>query len=101
MTRLGLYTRFTTSEGQRDRVTELLLRGATLMETAAGCQLYLVNVSPDEPDTIWVTEVWDSQEHHRASLFIEGVPDVIARAMPLLAARPEQIRLTPIGGKGL
>ncbi len=101
MTKLGLYTKFTARAGQRKRLVERLLSAATLMENATGCELYIVNTSPDQADTVWVTEVWDSEEHHRASLSIEGVPALIENTMPLLASPPEQIRVTPIGGKGL
>jgi quinol monooxygenase YgiN len=101
MTRLGLYTKFTVHPGQRDRLVETLLGGAAHMDHVAGCELYIVNESSEHPDMVWVTEVWDSEEQHRASLSLEGVPELIQQTMPLLAGPPEQIRVMPLGGKGL
>jgi quinol monooxygenase YgiN len=98
---LGLYTKFTTQTGQRDRLVDRLLRAAQLMEQAPGCTLYLVNTSPDDPAAVWVTEVWASEEQHCDSLSLSGVPALIQETLPLLALPPEQIRLAPVGGKGL
>ncbi|GAC1641913.1 MAG: antibiotic biosynthesis monooxygenase [Chloroflexota bacterium] len=101
MSKLALYTKFSAHPGQRDRLVEQLLGAARLMDSAPGCALYIVNTSPDDAGTVWVTEVWESPQQHRDSLSIEGVPSLIEQTMPLLAAAPEQIRLTPVGGKGL
>ncbi len=48
-----------------------------------------------------VTEIWDSEEEHSASLSIEGVKELISEALPLLADPPEQIKLDVLGGKGI
>jgi quinol monooxygenase YgiN len=101
MTRLGLYTKFTVHPDQRDRFVKILLGGATHMDNVAGCELYIVNETSEHPDIVWVTEVWDSEDQHQASLSLEGVPELIKQSMPLLAGPPEQIRVTPLGGKGL
>jgi quinol monooxygenase YgiN len=60
----------------------------------AGCELYIINRSPSEPDVIWVTELWSSPETIDAALAIEQAK---AR-MPLvqeLVAGTERIELTP------
>lgn len=100
MARLGLYTRFNAKPGERARLVEQLLHAAGLAEGAPGCVIYIVNTGVEE-DSVWVTEIWRSEEDHRASLAGEGVPDLIQETLPLLAGAPEQIRLVPIGGKGL
>src|SRR5690349_7863236 len=100
MARLGLYTCFKAQAGQRNRLVEQLLRAASLVQNAPGCELYIVNTGADD-DSVWVTEIWASEEEHRASLAAEGAPELIQQTLPLLAGAPEQIRLTPIGGKGL
>ena len=78
-----------------------LLRAAAGVEQLDGCGLYVVNTSLSEPDVVWVTEMWDSEEEHRVSLSLPGMPELIQETLPLLAGPPEQIRLTPLGGKGL
>jgi quinol monooxygenase YgiN len=96
-----MYNKFVAHHGQRERLVEQLLIAAKLMENAAGCQLYIVNTSPSEADAVWVTEVWESEERHRASLSVEDAAELIQETMPLIAAPPESIRVVPVGGKGL
>jgi quinol monooxygenase YgiN len=99
--RVGLYVKFTARPGQRDALVEQLLHAAKLVASAPGCEAWIVNTSPSEADTVWVTEVWRSMADHDASLAGEEVRATIARAMPLLAGPPERIDVLPVGGKGL
>lgn len=46
-------------------------------------------------------EVWQDVEEHRASLELDAVQQLIARARPIIAAMGERFELEPIGGKGL
>ncbi len=78
-----------------------LLKVAESMRGAPCCELYVVNLSADEPDTVWVTEVWaDEAASDRAlsgDLGEAGIGEVIG----LLAGPPELVDLTPLGGPGL
>jgi quinol monooxygenase YgiN len=49
-----------------------------------GCRLYLVAVDETDPDAVWVTEVWESEDAHTASLQLDRVKEQITRAMPIL-----------------
>ncbi len=100
MSTYGCYVKFTAQPGQRNALVEHLLSAAALVEKAAGCELYLINTSPIEPESVWVTEVWRSQEEHNASLAIEGAQAAIKQVLPLLAGPPEKIDVLPVGGKG-
>jgi quinol monooxygenase YgiN len=101
MSSYGCYVKFTARPGQRDVLVEHLLGAAVQAETTAGCQLYLINTSPTEPASVWVTEVWASQDEHDASLRSEEARAAIAHVLPLLAGSPDKIDLVPVGGKGL
>lgn len=101
MERFGMYGKIVAKEGQRDELVKLLLEAARLVSPLPGCEIYIVNVSPSEPDAIWVTEVWSSEADHDASLKHENVKALIARARPLIAGGSAPIRLVPVGGKGL
>ena len=101
MSAYGCYVKFTARPGQRDALVQHLLSAAALVEKAAGYEVYLINTSPTEPESVWVTEVWRSQEEHDASLTIESVQAKIKQVLPLLAGSPEKIDLLPVGGKGL
>ncbi len=100
MSKFGLYGKIIAQPGQRDALVEVLLEAAAVLETPAGCELYIINVSPTEPETIWVTEVWESKEDHAASLQLDAVKQIIQRGRPLIAGG-ERIEVVPVGGKGL
>jgi quinol monooxygenase YgiN len=100
MSKFGLYGKITTQPGQRDALVAILLEAAATLPDAPGCELYIVNLSPTEPDAVWVTEVWESAEAHAASLTRPDIRAIIERGRPLIAGG-ERIEVTPIGGKGL
>lgn len=100
MSKFGLYGKIIAQSGQREALVKILLEAAAVLETPVGCELYIINVSPTEPDTIWVTEVWESKEHHAASLQLDAVKQVIQRGRPLIAGG-DRIEVIPVGGKGL
>lgn len=69
--------------GCRDELVAILTRPNSDLADA-GCLSYEVGVNDDEPDTVFVTELWESAEAHRASLELASVRAAIAEAMPLL-----------------
>lgn len=98
----GMFGKLTARPGARDALRDLLLEAADGVGQVTGARLYVVNTSPDDPDSVWVYEAWDSAEAHAASLQLEETRALIARGMPLLAGPPEGgTPLTPVGGLGL
>lgn len=88
--------------GNGDNLASILLEAAQLVSTAKGCHLYLVSRDTKEAEAVWVTEVWDSKEDHDNSLKVEGVRELIGRAMPLLDGMPEKGQeLEVLGGAGI
>jgi quinol monooxygenase YgiN len=87
--------------GQGDALLALLLQAADLVATAPGCEVWIVNRVPDDPDAVWITEVWRSEADHAASLTVEAVREIITLARPLIAGMGERFILEPVGGKGL
>ena len=65
-----------------------------------GCRSYVVAADPSDPDALWVTEVWDSPESHKASLSLPAVQAAIARGKPLIAGFGERFETQPLGGVG-
>ncbi len=98
--RYGLFVKLVAKPGQRDAVVALLLRGVEEMREI-GCELYVVNTSPDHPDAIYVMEVWTSKDAHHGSLELPAVKQAIAEAMPLLTGEFESTQLDVAGGLGL
>lgn len=97
----GLFGKLTAHEGKRDELAQNLLRAADLMKAVPGCLLYVVNTSEAEPNAVYVSELWQDEAAHGASLSMPGVRDLILQTMPLVAEKPEGTRVRPIGGKGL
>lgn len=94
----GLIGSFKAQPGQRDALLAILLEN---VGTMPGCHSYVVAEDPEDADAIWITEVWDSAESHRASLGLPGVRDAIARAKPLIAGFGQHTQTRPVGGHGL
>jgi quinol monooxygenase YgiN len=94
----GLIGKITAVEGQRDALIALMLEGTSAMP---GCLSYIVAQDPADADAIWVTEVWDMEESHAASLALPQVQHTIARARPLIAQFGEAVVTEPVGGHGL
>jgi quinol monooxygenase YgiN len=101
MSRVGRYVQLKALEGQRDALVEHMLGAAQLLADVPGCELYVINTSAADTDTVWVTEVWSTQAELDASLTIESVKGSVAQVLPLLAGLPERIDILPVGGKGL
>jgi quinol monooxygenase YgiN len=99
--RYGICGSIVATEGEGDTLASLLLEAAAALEAAEGCRLYLVNRDPADAERVWVVEVWDSAEHHRASLELPAVQEVIGRARPVIAEMGDRLELEPIGGLGL
>jgi quinol monooxygenase YgiN len=94
----GLIGRVQAKPGQRDALVAILLEGT---EKMPGCLSYVIAEVPTDPDSLWITEVWDSQESHQASLSLPSVKEAIARGRPLIAGFSDRFETRPVGGQGL
>lgn len=89
-----------TRPGHRDDVVAILLKSSGGLK-AAGCELYVVGVTEEDPDRIWVTEIWLSKEHHDDSLELAETKEAIAAAMPMLTGEFNGQELRMVGGLGM
>lgn len=89
-----------TRPGRRDEVASILLAGADGLR-AAGCSAYIVSLSDTDADTIHVMEVWESKDHHAASLQLPETRAAIAEAMPVLTGEFDSHELSVVGGLGV
>lgn len=94
----GLIGKFVAVEGQRDALIAILLEGVAGMP---GCLSYVVARDPADATAIWITEVWESEASHRASLSLPSVQKAIERGKPLIAGFGERVVTAPVGGHGL
>ena len=94
----GLIGKMTAVSGQRDTLANAMLEGTAAMP---GCLSYVIAHDPEDPDSLWITEVWDSQASHTASIALPEVKAAIAKGRPLIAGFSNRVETTPIGGFGL
>jgi len=96
--RYGLIGKMRAVPGKRAELIAILLEGTGAMP---GCLAYIVAEDAKEPDAIWITEVWDSADSHKASLQLPAVQAAIAKGRPLIAGFDSQTELRVAGGVGL
>jgi quinol monooxygenase YgiN len=94
----GLIGKMTAKPGQRDALVAAILDGSSDMP---GCRSYVVSLDSADENAVWITEVWDDEAAHKASLAIPSVRAAIARAMPLIADFGPSFVTAPVGGTGL
>ena len=90
----GLIGKMKAFPGKRDELAATLLAGSLDMPS---CLSYVVAKDPEDADALWVTEVWDSEASHKASLALPGVKASIAKGRPLIASFGEYHTTVPIG----
>lgn len=94
----GLIGSLRAAPGQRDALIAILLDGTGGMP---GCLSYIVAEDPANADAIWITEVWDREESHKASLSLPSVQAAIAKGRPMIAGMDQGAVTKPVGGHGL
>jgi quinol monooxygenase YgiN len=94
----GLIGKMTAKPGQRAALQAILLENEGGMP---GCLSYIIAQDPADADALWITEVWDNQASHAASLKLPSVQAAIAKARPLIAGFSDRVLTTPVGGIGL
>lgn len=93
----GLIGQLKAATGARDELIAILSENDTGMP---GCRSYVVAKDTSDPNMIWITEVWDSAEQHKASLELETVRDAIRRARPLITGFGHRFETEPVSGWG-
>lgn len=94
----GLIGKIVAVEGRRDELADVLIEGVAGMP---GCLSYVVANDVENDDALWVTEVWDSEVSHEASLSLPSVQEAIRKGRPLIADFEERVVTEPLGGHGL
>lgn len=93
----GLIGKMIAVKGKRDELISVLLEG---MRDMPGCLSYIVAHDLTDDHAIWVTEVWQDQASHQASLELPSVQDAISRGKPLIAGFGERYETNPVRGIG-
>ncbi len=94
----GLIGKLIAEEGKRDELIAILLNGTKGM---MGCLSYVVSKDSENDNALWITEVWDSQASHKASLSLASVQQAMAQGKPMISGFGERFETMPVGGHGL
>jgi quinol monooxygenase YgiN len=93
----GMIGKMTVLPGKRDEMIGILKSSAASMP---GCFSYVVAKDATDENMLWVTEVWDSQASHDASLSLPAVKEAIPRGKALVANFERVAVTTPVWGVG-
>lgn len=97
-----LHGKLNAKSGHADELANILLEASSLISTAKGCKIYAIGKDGNELNSVYVTEIWDSKEDHDNSLNVNGVKELISKAMPILDGQPARGQeLQILGGAGL
>jgi len=94
----GLIAKLTAVPGKRDELIAVLKDGTKSMP---GCLSYILAKDSADENVLWVSEIWDSQASHDASLTLSAVKNAMAQGKPLIAAFERVAVTNPIEGVGL
>ena len=94
----GLISKLMALPGQRQALVTILLEVSREMP---GCLSYVVALDTADADAIWISEVWESQSSHEASLALPTVRQAMVKGRPLIAGFGDRVVTTPVGGPGL
>jgi len=96
----GLLNKLTAKPGKRDEVVGILLESGKLLDDPA-CLMYMVTEAADDPNAIYVVDLWTSKQRHEKALKTPELRPFVEKAMPLLEGMPEQTEIKPAGGIGI
>ena len=99
MTGYSLYSKINCAEGKQDELKNYLLEAARGMEQLEDNYCYVVGIDPEDPNAVYVYELWKNQEAHQASLGMEVFQKLIEKARPIITGIDDSPPLQVIGGK--
>ena len=94
----GIIGKIISTDNERDTLIDILLDGTKAMP---GCLVYAISADIDDANGIWITEIWESEAAHRASLQLPAVQDAIAAGKPMIAGFGDRHVIDPRGGTGV
>lgn len=90
-----------TQPGKRDEFIRLLNENvAKVLEHTPGCIYYLVSTT-DEPDVVWVSELWSSKDAKDALAANPETAMAMQQLIPLMVSTTDRNTMTVVGGFGL
>lgn len=94
----GFIAKLTAKPGTREQLIFALSQNSSSMP---GCLSYIAAKDSKDDNSIWVTEVWETEKHHKESLSQPSVQQAMALGKPLIAAFEAVATTEPVGGHSM
>lgn len=94
----GLIGKLSAVDGKRGALIEILLAGTQDMP---GCLQYIISKDLSDDRAIWISEIWESEQAHKASLTLPSVQEAIGKGRAFITGMEQIAKTEPVGGKGL
>ncbi|QBD75410.1 antibiotic biosynthesis monooxygenase [Ktedonosporobacter rubrisoli] len=95
------HVKATVKPGKRDELIQQLQQlSAELLTRASGCIYYLISTT-EEPDVLWISELWTSKEAKDAIAMKPESAKGMKELMPLITSMTDRTHLTVVGGTGV
>ena len=90
----GLIVKLTSARGRRNDLITMM--GGEDSHTIPGCLSFIVAEDAADEDVLWITEVWESQASHEASLQTPAIQTSLVDADTLIAAFEKVATTSPV-----
>lgn len=90
-TKFGMQVALTAQKGRGGELAIIMLKASELVTSMSGCHAYIVQLSVKDENRILITEVWESQATHQASLANPDVLALVSQAKPLITDMQHEI----------
>jgi quinol monooxygenase YgiN len=87
-------------ESNIEEMINILLEASEICTGKFDCDAYLVSTDPSEPNRIWITELWHSEDEMNKALQDDSVRALITKAMPMLQEPPKKGQRLTIHNSG-
>ncbi|MEO1044671.1 MAG: putative quinol monooxygenase [Pseudomonadota bacterium] len=81
--------------GKRNELIAILAEGTKDMP---GNMAYVISEDQSDENAIWITEFWESQDAHAASLQLPSVQAAIAKGRSRIEGFGQRFEVTPVAG---
>jgi quinol monooxygenase YgiN len=90
----GVIGQMLAAPGKREELIGYLREGSAGMPGNLGYEIFR---DLGDENAIWITEVWERAEAHKASLALPQVQAAIAKARPIIAGFGARAEVEPVG----
>jgi quinol monooxygenase YgiN len=92
----GLIVKLTAAPGRRSEL--IVFMGGADSHTIPGCLSFIIAEDAADEDSLWITEVWESQERHEESLRSQPIRESLTDADTLIVGFEKIATTLPVQG---